>query len=95
MGNKAYNREGRPKSTGASPSIDVFNGKWYIDAVALANQKDIVGGCGNGLFGPDNPSTREQLAVMLLRYAGNPSATNKELRFIDAGEVGSFAPETL
>ncbi len=73
----------------------MVNGKWYIDAVAWTNRKDIVGGYGNGLFGPDNPSTREQLAVMLCRYAGNPSATNKKLHFSDAGEVGSFALEAL
>ena len=29
----------------------------------------IAGGYGGGLFGPDDPITREQLAVMLYRYA--------------------------
>ncbi len=90
-----YNRDGRPESTGASPFTDVNRSKWYADAVIWANQKGVVGGYGNGLFGPDDPITREQLAVMLWRYAGNPSATNKELQFNDADEVGSFALEAL
>ncbi len=68
MENKAYTREGRPKSTGASSFTDVVNGKWYTEAVVWANQKDIVGGYGNGLFGPDDPhypqiACRHALAV--------------------------------
>ncbi len=90
-----YNREGRPERNGASSFTDVVNGKWYTDAVVWANQKGIVGGYGNGLFGSDDPITREQLAVMLWRYAGESSATNKELHFSDAGEAGSFASEAL
>ncbi len=90
-----YNREGRPESTGESIFTDVRSGKWYTDAIIWANQKNVVGGYGNGLFGPDDPITREQLAVMLWRYAGNPPATNKELHFFDVDEAGTFALEAL
>ncbi len=90
-----YNREGRPESAGTSVFTDVVSGKWYTNAIIWANQKGVVGGYGNGLFGPDDPITREQLAVMLWRYAGNPPAANKELHFDDAGEAGSFALEAL
>ncbi len=90
-----YNREGRPESAGTSVFNDVVSGKWYTNAIIWANQKGVVGGYGNGLFGPDDPITREQLAVMLWRYAGNPPAANKELHFDDAGEAGSFALEAL
>ncbi len=90
-----YNNEGQPTPTGTSSFADVASGSWYANAVIWANQKGIVGGYGKDLFGPDDPITREQLAVMLWRYAKNPSATNEELHFSDADEAGSFALEAL
>jgi len=90
-----YNHAGRPAVTGASPFIDVANGKWYTSAIVWANQRGVVGGYGNSLFGPDDNITREQLAVMLWRYAGNPAATNKELHFNDIDEAGGYALEAL
>ncbi len=54
-----------------------------------------MGGYENGMFGPDDNITREQLAVMLWRYAGSPAATDKELHFTDADQVGGYALEAL
>ena len=55
----------------------------------------IVGGYGNGLFGPNDNITREQLAVMLWRYSGSPAATNKELHFNDTDEISGYALEAM
>jgi len=90
-----YNHAGRPAVTGASPFTDVVNGEWYVNAITWAAAQGIVGGYGNGLFGPNDNITREQLAVILWRYAGSPAATNKELNFIDAVEAGDFALDAL
>jgi len=90
-----YNHAGRPAVTGASPFTDVADGAWYTNAITWAAAQGIVGGYGNGLFGPNDNITREQLAVMLWRYAGSPAATNKELHFTDADEAGDFALEAL
>ena len=68
---------------------------WYAGAVRWAAGQGIVGGYGNGTFGPNNPITREQLAVMLWRYSGSPAATNKELHFSDEAEIGGYAQEAL
>lgn len=89
-----YNKEGRPAITGSVFS-DVADGVWYSDAVTWAAAQGIVGGYGNGFFGPKDPVTREQLAVMLWRYAGSPAAANRELRFADAGMVSGYASEAL
>lgn len=51
---------------------------------------DDVGGYGNSTFGPNDSTTREQLAVVLWRYAGSPAATDKELHFADAGKISSY-----
>jgi len=74
----------------------VADGEWYTNAITWAAAQGVVGGYGNGLFGPnDNIITREQLAVMLWTYAGSPAATSKELHFNDADEAGDFALEAL
>lgn len=64
-----YNMEGQPAVTGGSVFDDVVDGAWYADAVTWAAENGIVGGYGNGKYGPDDPITREQLAAILWRYA--------------------------
>lgn len=67
-----------------------------MEAVRWADSQGIVGGYGNGTFGPSNPITREQLTVMLFwRYSGSPAATNKELHFNDTDEISGFVLEAL
>lgn len=82
-----YNKEGRPAVTGSSTFTDVAPGAWYAPAVTWATERGIAGGYGNGTFGPNDNITREQLTVMLWRYAGSPAATNKELHFNDADGI--------
>lgn len=48
---------------------DVEEGSWYSTAVNWASEIGIVKGMGNGKFGVGNPLSREQLAVILYRYA--------------------------
>ncbi len=71
------------------------DGAWYTNGITWAAAQGVVGGYGNGLFGPNDNITREQLAVMLWRYAGSPAATNKELHFNDIDEAGDYALEAL
>ena len=90
-----FNKEGRPGANYLLTFPDVAGEVWYTEAIRWAASQGIVGGYGNGTFGPDDPITREQLAVMLWRYSGSPAATNKELHFIDEGEISGFALEAL
>lgn len=48
---------------------DVPEGVWFADSVQWAVERKIVNGMGNGLFCPELNVTREQFAVMLMRYA--------------------------
>ena len=50
---------------------DVDPAAWYGEAVRWASSLGIASGYGDGRFGPDDPITREQLAVMLYQYAWN------------------------
>lgn len=47
---------------------DVKPGEWYASYVQWANDNKLVGGTGNG-FSPDGKVTREQIALILYRYA--------------------------
>ena len=89
-----YNKEGKPTVGRISPFTDVDAGAWYSDAVIWATGRNIVGGYGNGLFGPDDNITREQLAVMLWRYARKPTASTY-LTFRDAGQISAFAQSAI
>lgn len=90
-----YNREGRPAATGGNAFLDVASNAWYAPAAAWAAANGIVSGYGDGRFGPNDNITREQLAVMLWRYAGSPAAVDRELRFADADKAGDWALEAL
>lgn len=63
-----YSLDGKP-AAGKSGFADVAEGAWYADAVAWAAEHGIVSGVGGGAFTPGGTITREQLAVMLYRYA--------------------------
>ena len=66
-----YRLAEKPAVSGEDSFTDTESGKWYSDAVLWASQSGIVGGYGNGLFGTNDPTTQEQLAVMLWRNAGS------------------------
>ena len=63
-----YRLEGSPAAS-ANPFNDVARGSYYEKAVAWAAEHGIVNGYGDGLFGPNDRITREQLAAILYRYA--------------------------
>ncbi len=51
--------------TGKSVFADVQKGKWYYDAISIANEYGLVTGYGNGKFGPNNKVTREQAMAII------------------------------
>ena len=63
-----WRQEGSPAASNSSFD-DVASSAYYAKAVAWAAENGIVGGYGNGKFGPNDPITREQLAAILYRYA--------------------------
>ncbi|WP_300685227.1 S-layer homology domain-containing protein, partial [Acutalibacter sp. 1XD8-36] len=88
-----YNKEGRPQAD-RGVFTDVTTG-WYASAVNWAAAQGIVAGVGGGRFAPDQPITRQDLAVMLWRYAGSPEPRKNELDFSDAGKVSTYAWRAL
>ena len=64
-----YRLEGEPVVDYAMDFTDVAGDAYYAEAVRWAASEGIVGGYGGGLFGAEDAVTREQLAVILYRYA--------------------------
>ena len=94
-----YNMAGRPR-TDNRMFVDVPSGAWYYDAVTWAAANGIVGGYGNGLFGPDDPITREQLATVLYRFeqsqgGGIVNDGAFPLDYPDRDSVSGYAYEAL
>lgn len=90
-----HNLEGNPVVNYLTDFEDVPGGAWYAEAVRWAASRQIVGGYGNGRFDPNHNISREELAVMLWRYAGRPSAAGKRLNFADAEKASGWAVEAL
>ncbi|MDE6259817.1 MAG: S-layer homology domain-containing protein [Oscillospiraceae bacterium] len=90
-----HNLESNPYQPFTGVFADVSSGAWYAEGVAWAAANGIVTGYGNGQFGPNDNITREQLAVMLWRYAGKPAATSRSLYFADAYRASDWALEAL
>lgn len=89
-----YNLEGRPAAAGASFS-DVPLSAWYAQAASWAMETGIFSGYGSGNFGPEDPITREQLAVVLYRYAGSPEVKGDLSTFSDGESASPYARAAL
>jgi DNA-directed RNA polymerase subunit RPC12/RpoP len=62
--------DGSPAPNGSNSFTDVKSGKYYENAVTWAAENKLVSGIGNGKFNPDGKVNREQIAVIIFRYAG-------------------------
>ena len=88
---------GSPVVNYAMTYTDVAQGQWYSEAVRWATSEGVVTGYGNGLFGTNDPITREQLATMLWRYAQTEDydvsvgEDTNILSYTDAFDVAEYA----
>ena len=85
-----YREAGSPAVSGSDAFTDTQEDAWYADAVLWASQEGVISGYGNGLFGTNDPVSREQIATILWRYAGSPSAGAGQ-NFADESEIASYA----
>lgn len=94
-----WRMEGSPSASDAMPFGDVDPGAWYAEAIRWAAGVKLVGGYDPETFGPNDPVTREQFAVILWRYIRmkdpGREAPDRPLEFADAGEVSDWADEAL
>ena len=93
-----WNLDGRPAAA-EKCFTDVAPGQYYTDAVMWAAANQIIDGYGDGKFGPHDSITREQLVVILYRYARHKAydvtaAADLSL-FSDCGMVSGYAVNAM
>jgi hypothetical protein len=85
---------------GGEQFADVPADAWYSEPVAWASSTGVVKGLGDGNYGPNDLVTREQMALMLYRYASSYAGISVELQgdidgFSDGAATSSWAREAL
>ena len=94
-----WRMEGSPAVNYAMDYTDVPADAYYTEAVRWATSEQIMGGYGDGLFGPENAVTREQMATILNRYAAykgyDVSGQNDLAAYPDAGTVSEYAKTAM
>ena len=95
-----YNLEGTPAVSGTTPFTDL-TANWYKPAILWAYQNNVVAGTSPTTFAPDQPVTREQIAVILTQYMFNVLKMNRTWTpadlstFPDGANVSSWAKEAM
>ncbi len=90
-----YNIEDKPAVTGEMVFEDVPASEWFYSPILWANQNDIINGTSPTTFEPLENISRQDLALMLYRYAGKPAVTGDLDGFTDADQVGDWAEEAM
>ena len=94
-----HNLEKRPAAANPNDFSDVPNGLWYTDAINWAAEQGIVGGYPDGTFRPDVAVSRQDLSLILMRYAGKKGYDVSQRasldRFVDASAVAAYAEHAL
>ncbi|MBE5039502.1 S-layer homology domain-containing protein [Ructibacterium gallinarum] len=94
-----WRMENSPAAGATAVYGDVASDAYYASPIAWATQAGIVNGYGDGLFGPDDVITREQMAAILNRYANYKGA--KAVQFADlsayqdASSVSDWATQNM
>ena len=95
-----YNLEGTPAVSGTTPFTDL-TANWYKPAILWAYQNNVVAGTSPTTFAPDQPVTREQIAVILTQYMFNVLTMERTWTpadlstFPDGAQVSSWAKEAM
>ena len=98
--NMATNGEGGTTEPGVSYPTkysDVPSDAWYAKAIEWASRYGIVNGTSETAFDPNGTVTREQVATMLYRYAGNGAQADLSAldAFVDGGQVSDWAAAAM
>ena len=96
-----YGMDGRPEVSYSERFTDVPEGQWYSLPVTWAAENVIVAGNPDGTFGISGNATREQIALILYKYAAykNYDVTIDESvnldKFTDADTVDGWALQAI
>jgi hypothetical protein len=94
-----YRLAGEPEVSMGLTFTDVNSQSYYAKAVAWASANGIVKGVGDNRFEPERSITRQELAVIILRYAEFAQLFLKQVRggvvFADEQAIGDWAVKAV
>ena len=94
-----HRMNGEPEVPYSARFHDVGEGLWYTNAILWAADTQVVTGYSNGNFGTGDKINREQMALMMFRYANykgyDTSARADFSSYQDASMVSDFAAEAI
>ncbi len=97
-----YNLEGKQLLSDADVDYsikDVSKDQWFADAMYWARKEGLIAGYGNGMMGPNDPVTREQLVVLLYNYAGfkgyDLTKSGNLSVYIDSSQISDWAKDAV
>ncbi|WMJ77396.1 MULTISPECIES: leucine-rich repeat protein [unclassified Sedimentibacter] len=94
-----YRYENNPEINSSPSFKDVQDKSWYGDGVAWAANADIVKGLTDDFFAPNEKLTREQLIVILYRYAqykGIDTTVGSDLSsYNDSNEIADWSNSAM
>ena len=88
------------ESRGVAPFEDLSLEAWYADYVAWAWEQGLVQGVSANRFGPQNPITRQEVAILFYRFIGHhslqlPDAPGASATFSDADQIADWAYDAV
>ena len=95
-----YRLEGSPEVAN-STFTDVASTEYYAKAVAWGEANGIIKGYGEGIFGPNDIITREQLAAIMYRYSNykkydvSAGEDTNILSYNDISELSEYAVSSM
>ena len=95
-----YRLAGAEDSQEESAFADVPEHMWYTQSINWAAKNQIVSGVSSTEFEPDADITREQMALILYRYAAfcgydNEVSGEKNLSYQDGSQVSEYAKDAI
>ncbi len=95
-----YAYSGKPACTYRQIFGDVKESDWFGKSVTWAYDNGVVSGYNTGLFGSEDPITREQLILMLYKFAGtlgwDMSYTKGNLNsYADKSKISGYAYDAM
>lgn len=90
---------GKPRVSYTALFSDIPDGQWYTAGTVWAGQRGVVTGVGDSKFNPFANVTRQEIAVILYRYAQQTGYDVNQFadlsRFGDSGTVASWGREAI
>ncbi|WP_325199985.1 flavodoxin [Oscillibacter sp.] len=84
-----YRAAGSPAASGAARFSDVVPSAYYVSAASWAADSGLINGYSDRRFGVGDPVTRQQVAAILWRWAGSPSASGED--YADEDSISAYA----